>query len=136
MKFPKTPKVKKPKKKTRTTRQKLIDECDELIRQYLRKHRTRVCCTCGKVETENERLQVGHWIKRGKLWVRWDLRNCNPQCASCNLRHNHYTHWYDEYMLRTYGEAQLLELCQVARSNEKISVPYLEMVRNSLKEIL
>jgi hypothetical protein len=136
LKYPKVPKVKKPKKKGKTERQKLVDDCDELTRKVLRATRPRFCVTCGRPETPDHPLQVGHWIKRGRWFVRWDLRNVNPQCPGCNLRHNHFTFYYDSWMLDTYGESTVKELMTLAKQSQKITLKQLKEIKESLCETL
>lgn len=133
LKFPKPePKAKKAKKKTKTPRQRLIDECDQLVRDIL-KTRPRVCCTCGKPEAPGFALQVGHWIKRGKLWVRWDMRNVHPQCFACNGRHNHWTVYYDDFMVRTYSHSTLQALTALGVSSKKMGITDILKVKEGLQ---
>ena len=45
------------------------------------------CYTCGDVKHWTLQ-QNGHYIKRGNLFLRFDERNCRPQCETCNC-HKH-----------------------------------------------
>lgn len=41
------------------------------------------CFTCD-ILSGWKNMQCGHYVKRGNLFLRWDLRNCRPQCSICN----------------------------------------------------
>lgn len=69
------------------------------------------CVTCGATEG----LTMSHWIKAGKQRVRYDLRNVNCQCKTCNGRHNHWTVYYDNYMLYHYSQETLIQLTEWGR---------------------
>jgi 5-methylcytosine-specific restriction endonuclease McrA len=104
--------VKAPRKKRRvkpSERRLLEKELWDLTAQYV-KLRDGKCVTCSR----KDKLTLSHWQKCGKQRIRYDLRNCNTQCSSCNLRHNFYQYRYDNYMLRHYGEAVMLELTELA----------------------
>lgn len=100
--MPPTPKPTKQKKQKRknpkSERKALEKELDRLTSLIVRK-RDGFCVTCGS----RDNLQCGHLIKRGRKWTRWDLRNCNCQCASCNIKHNYYPEIYTEWFIGKYG---------------------------------
>jgi hypothetical protein len=87
----------------------LEKELWDLTAQYV-KARDKKCVTCGT----DQKLTLSHWQKCGKQRIRYDLRNCNCQCSSCNNRHNYYTAYYDNYVLRHYGAKAMLELIELA----------------------
>lgn len=60
-----------------------IEHLDQLIREWRRLKYCR-CFTCGKIETENNHFDVGHFIKRGDLATRWNFNNIRAQCIKCN----------------------------------------------------
>lgn len=66
----------------------LISDADAVFSQYIRLKNVKEtgfssCFTCG-IEKHWTILQCGHYIKRGHLYLRWDERNCKPQCQQCN----------------------------------------------------
>ena len=103
-----TPKVKTVRRR-KSPRKSLEKELWTTASLYVRK-RDGVCVTCGATEG----LTMSHWIKAGKQRVRYDERNVNCQCSTCNNRHNHWTYFYDKYMLTHYGEKIMLELTELA----------------------
>lgn len=66
----------------------LIADADAIFSQYIRlkyanKYGEVGCFTC--YERKHWTLmQNGHYVKRGHLYLRWDERNCRPQCPPCN----------------------------------------------------
>lgn len=68
----------------------LIAELDKLVSRYVRLSRSDKngicrCFTCGVKGTWQE-MDCGHFIKRGNMYLRHDLRNLRPQCHNCNRR--------------------------------------------------
>lgn len=66
----------------------LIADADAVFSQYMRLKYARPdgfvkCFTCDNVK-HYTLMQNGHFIKRGHLYLRWDERNCRPQCQRCN----------------------------------------------------
>ncbi len=66
----------------------LIEDADAIFSQFIRlkyaNDRGEVkCFTCEKWKHWTL-IQNGHYIKRGHLGLRWDERNCRPQCQECN----------------------------------------------------
>lgn len=69
--------------------QDLIKEADAIFSKWLRlsssdKDGNCSCYTCDTV-AHWTRLQCGHYIKRGNLFLRFDTRNCRVQCENCNI---------------------------------------------------
>ena len=101
----------KPKHK-KSERKQLEDELDRLTSLYVRK-RDVFCVLCGKpVEC------AMHWVKRGKKQLRWDLRNVNGGCDSCNFKDNNWHEPYTAYMIRTYGNDVVLELIELSSAKK------------------
>jgi hypothetical protein len=131
---PKPAKESKSKKRHKKTERQLLDvECMELLKQIVRL-RDKSCVTpsssCGGY------LTASHWQKRGKQFTRYDLRNVACQCANHNARHNHYTSYYDAYMLRKYGGDVCLELAENASMTWKWSIVELRVIRYNLQKEL
>jgi hypothetical protein len=105
-----------PKKKAPEKLSTITNRLDRLTSILVRK-RDKRCCTCGS--TEN--LQCGHFISRVFVNTRWDLRNCNAQCASCNVMHELNPVPYYEFMLAYYGKIVIVDLNQEAHSGKKLN---------------
>ena len=58
------------------------------------------CCNCGKRMYWKESTN-GHFIKRRHRTLRWDERNCAPECAPCNTADVNLG--FAEYLVEKYG---------------------------------
>lgn len=66
----------------------LIFDADVIFSQYIRlkyadKKGITNCYTCEN-KSHWTLIQNGHYMKRAHLYLRWDERNCRPQCRICN----------------------------------------------------
>ena len=87
------------------SRRWLVAELDRLVSIIVRR-RDRRCVTCG----EARGLQCSHFYSRRYLRTRFDLRNCNAMCATCNRRHNEDPEPYLRFIRERYGEEAVAEL--------------------------
>ena len=114
--------------------QKLVEKGDRLLRKILIKaaqgHRVR-CITCSTVAPA-EQLQVGHWIGRSKLAVRFDEKNVSLQCQQCNYWHSGKPKEFEAILRRTHGDEAIDEL--VERSNRRLEPGELETIIQNLEE--
>ncbi len=70
----------------------LIKECDALFSKCIRLYRADKngevkCFTCD-TKKHWTLMQNGHYIGRANMFLRFDGRNCRPQCEYCNC-HKH-----------------------------------------------
>ena len=94
-----------------STRKGLKDELDR-VTSLLVRARDQRCVTCGTTED----LTCSHYFKRSFLATRWNLTNCNAQCAAHNELHNRVPWPYREYMVRLIGKEGLDELFKLRNS--------------------
>jgi hypothetical protein len=94
------------------TRKGLVKALDTIVSLIVRA-RDKRCVTCGSTE----KLQCGHLITRSKYKVRWNLINCNTQCASCNLSHEYNPHPYTEWFITTKGLQTYKELIRESNND-------------------
>jgi hypothetical protein len=102
----------KPKKKKSVSQ--LKKEADAVFSRYIRysaaDHAGNArCVTCGVVKHWKE-LQNGHYERRSVNSLRYDERNCHPQCPGCNIFKGGNYPRYAQFMLQTYGPTILEEL--------------------------
>ena len=124
----------KRKKKYRSPLKRIMDECDELVRQIIKK-RDHACVTCGKTR-EQSRLDVGHLKPRGKKRVRWDLTNCNAQCPPCNNLHRFNQSLYELWYIKQYGMDAFVTLTELAIPVWQPRLPDMELIRARLQGAL
>lgn len=108
----------------------LKDEMDGLVRTIIAR-RDRKCVNFGCRETEG--LHVGHYIKRGVLALRWDLRNCNAQCDPCNEAHNTDPEPYRDVMCFRYGAAVTMDIDVLGDQNPRLTYVELVAIRDGLR---
>lgn len=115
---------------------KLVAKGDRLLRKLLIKaaqgHRVR-CVTCSHVAPA-EQLQVGHWIGRSKLSVRFDVNNVSLQCQNCNYWHSGRPKEFEAILRRTHGDQAVDDL--VAKSNRRMEPGELETIVEEMEQKL
>lgn len=79
------------------------------------------CVTCGSMWRWQD-LQNGHYIDRRHIGARYDERNCNSQCSSCNIGLRGNLDKYKRAIIEKYGVKVLEELESTKRSMEKLTV--------------
>lgn len=94
------------------------------------------CCTCG-VERPVREMQNGHFVSRKVTHLRYDERNCNPQCPSCNVFNHGELFLYGLFLDRTYGEGTAAELMAERFYTHKLTIPELqEIIQDSREKVL
>jgi hypothetical protein len=112
------------------SRKWLVAELDRYTSLIVRR-RDGKCVTCGSTQG----LQCSHFYSRRYLSVRFDLRNCNAQCAGCNRRHNRDRRPYERYMLKRYGAGVVAELDGLRMGLGKVTDEELEEMLNRYKAL-
>lgn len=104
---------------------KLKKELDMWFSMFIRIRDKGVCITCGDKKFWKYQ-QNGHYVSRQYLSLRWDEKNCNVQCAGCNVfKHGNM----DEYALalqRKYGKDILQRLNKEKHKVVKLSAAWYE----------
>lgn len=119
------------KRKKKTQRQKLIEACDKIFSEIIRK--IGYCEKCGT--TEN--LQCSHVHSRTYLNLRWDTQNAKCMCYRC-----HFFFWHKkpieaiEWFVGKFGQERLDYLNRQKQFKVKYSVQNLQMLLLGLKEQL
>lgn len=115
-----TKSAKKKLKKERLTRGKLIGKIDRLVSIYVRygsavKRNGKFYCTCvscGK-EFPIEKIDCGHFVARGCLPLRFDLRNVHPECLADNRFSPDHLVGYANWLVKSEGPNIISELLEV-----------------------
>tara|TARA_R100001244_G_scaffold98285_1_gene73412 strand:+ start:491 stop:901 length:411 start_codon:yes stop_codon:yes gene_type:complete len=79
------------------------------------------CFTCNKVSHYKTGMQNGHFQSRKHLTTRWDLKNCQVQCAACNVFRYGEQYKFAINLDAKYGEGTSEELQILAKQTWKIS---------------
>jgi hypothetical protein len=91
--------------------------------------RDRCCVTCGTWRN----LQCSHFYSRRYLIIRFDLRNCNAMCGTCNKRHNHNPFPYLNFMHKKYGPDVVVELHELRMLIRKVTDEELVQLLNQYR---
>lgn len=96
--------------KSVSTLKKLADKYFSIyIRQREMENGYNKCFTCGIVKLWKE-LQCGHYVSRMYINLRYDEKNCHPQCMACNVFKKGNLDTYAIKLMDKYGEGILREL--------------------------
>jgi hypothetical protein len=78
------------------------------------------CISCGKIIHWKE-SDCGHYVNRKHLSTRWNERNCNGQCRSCNRFDEGNMLGYTKGLIKKYGEGVLNELDMLKHQVSKMT---------------
>lgn len=73
------------------------------------------CISCGKIILFST-CDCGHYINRKHLSLRFDEKNCNAQCRSCNRFDEGNIQGYRNGLIEKYGEKEV-ELLEIKKHN-------------------
>lgn len=136
---PKPEKVLKPKYnlKTETAKKKTksfvgtqIKILDALFSVYVRssgadKNGYVKCVTCPK-KLPWKQMDCGHCYSRKSYAIRWDLKNCGPQCKECNQVNDGEHEKFKEYINKKYGPETTGMLWTITQMPYKLNREFLE----------
>lgn len=130
-----------PKRQSKTTeRQKLVHKLDDAFSEYIRlrdadSNGIVTCITCGDKHHWRE-VDCGHFVPRGNMATRWELKNCHAQCRLCNSTIDGKYNEHAEAIDRNYGNGQAIILVQLGRTERHFSEYELQgMIEELRKEI-
>lgn len=111
-----------PKKPNRS---KLVKQADKIFSEYIRRRNANElgmaeCFTCGKVD-HWKNLQCGHFQSRKHYSTRWNEKNCQVQCAGCNVFRYGEQYKFGLYLNKKYGNNISEKLMNEAKRTIKLS---------------
>jgi hypothetical protein len=128
--------------KSKSTRSKKIDKLDTVFSRFIRRRDCGFtygrCISCNKIITF-ETCDCGHYINRKHMSLRYDEKNCNAQCISCNRFDEGSLQGYRRGLIEKIGEKET-DMLEIRKHNEsKISEVELDILtayyKNKLKEL-
>ena len=86
----------------------LIRKADNIFSQYIRLEAADFegwvyCFTCGK-KVNWTNIDNGHFIKRQYEFLRFNKKNCHPQCTDCNWLKQGNDAVYEKNLIKMYGQ--------------------------------
>ena len=131
--------MRKPKRKT------LIKKLDTVFSEYIRrkyadKKGIVSCYTCGKkAYWKGEGMQNGHFISRRSRILRWDERNCRPQCYSCNVMRYGESYIFGVKLNQEYNyniaDELLIESKKIIKQSDEDLKNLIKLYEDKIKEI-
>lgn len=80
------------------------------------------CCTCrNKMFYYKSDAQMGHFVSRGKKWVKFERRNLSTQDSKCNIQNNGEQYKMGKFLDMKYGEGTADEIMQMGNKNGKFT---------------
>ena len=79
------------------------------------------CFTCGTTRLYNGGMQCGHFQSRSHLATRFEEKNCQPQCVSCNMFRHGEQFKFGLNLDAKYGDGAAEELMIKSRTTVKFS---------------
>ena len=73
------------------------------------------CISCGKI-VDWKLSDCGHYVNRKHMALRFDEKNCNAQCRSCNRFDEGNSQGYRRGLIKKYGEKEV-ELLEIKKFN-------------------
>jgi hypothetical protein len=107
-------------KKTSASLAELKKELDRVFSIYIRIRDKGVCISCGD-EKYWKYQHCGHYVSRSYLSLRFDEKNCNVQCISCNIFKKGNMDEYAIALIRKYGKNILEDLNRRKHTSTKFS---------------
>jgi hypothetical protein len=87
----------------------LRKKADAIFSRYIRTRDGWKCTVCGRPSSVVP-IDNGHYVKRGKLALRYNEINCNALCKPCNWRDNHYHNYYESAVRAKWGDDRVSEM--------------------------
>ncbi len=76
----------------------------------------------------NGRITAGHVFARAIKQLKWNEKNCYPQCEACNMMHQYYPFIYEDWLLQEIGVIEYEEMKSIARKRPYFDMPLSEII--------
>lgn len=112
----------------------LVRKLDRVFSEYIRLRDSKPygykyfkCISCGAVKPY-EQMDCGHFIGRTHMATRFDEKNSNGECKSCNRFSSDHIIYYQRNLVRKYGQEAVDMLIARGRGTKKWTVWELEIL--------
>ena len=116
-----------------------VKKLDAIFSKYIRRRFAEddiaECYTCGKKD-HWKNLQCGHFMSRRFYSTRWDDKNCQVQCAGCNVFRYGEQFKFSVHLDKEYGEGTAEMLEYNSKQLLKISMPQLKLLILKYEELV
>lgn len=101
----------RPRRQRKSTVGALKRKLWSMFAAYVKSRDGNTCVTCGRDGLAGQNWQAGHFIRQdGHAAVEYDPKNVHSQCGRCNLYERGNVAAHAEYIVSTYGAAELSRL--------------------------
>jgi hypothetical protein len=115
------------------TKSDYIKILQQLVNKYVRLRDGSFCISCDKAI--KGKVDAGHFFSCGNYpSVRFDLRNINSQCITCNQFNGGRIHEYREYLIKKIGSVEFEDLERKAHENRQYSISELKDMIQEFKQ--
>lgn len=105
----------------------------QLFQKYIRIQGDCVLRNVKKPWRDGGDISAGHVFSRKVKELKWDERNCYPQCMSCNSMHRTYPTIYHDWARTKLGDVEYNKIKEIATSKQVFIISY-EDVMNLIKK--
>jgi len=81
-------------------------------------------------------MDAGHYVRRGKWRTRYDERNVNPQCHTCNRNYEGSKPAYTVYLIRKYGPKIIEELVELGNIPKQFRLDELKALAKWIRKAM
>lgn len=118
----------------------LQEKLDRIFSEFIRLRDSDEKGFCGCISCTSvifwRNVDCGHFKKRGNLSTRYDPKNCNAQCKTCNIERDGNEEGYKRGLIRKYGVKVISDLETKMRSFSFLkSSDYKEMIDYYRREV-
>lgn len=124
----------KKKAKVGMSKPALVKKLDKIFSIFIRLRDTKAwnfeygkCISCGRL-LPWAKLQCGHFHSRIHMNTRFDERNCNVECISCNIFSADHLIGYRKNLIKKIGEKEVDMLDVLAHQSKNYSLFELQML--------
>ena len=113
---------------------KLQEKFDQVFSIFIRvsraDHEGYVSCYTCELRLPWRESQCGHWIRRGHSAVRYDERNCRPQCQDCNEHRGGMEESFEEHLRDDLGDYEVDILVETGKQIQQYTdSDYVALIR-------
>lgn len=114
--------------KKKLEREKItVKKLDTVFARAVKKYYPLICHACGVTLRLGEvNTQACHFVERGRMIVRWDIRNVLTGCSSCNGFDSSHVYELGKAINIYYGEGTAEYLRKIKHKIQKWSQPQLK----------
>lgn len=126
-------------KRKKTPKQKAKEAADNAMSIYIRLKYADwkgyvKCYTCDVVKYYKNGMQNGHFISRASNTLRFEEKNCRPQCVGCNIMKSGNYIEFTMRLIKEKGKAFVDKLREEGKQTYQFTEEELRMIEKKYKD--